>query len=151
MQDYLSCRLPRSMVGVQWSAPQGRLRLCRRAMLILCKFDIFDIQRYSVQSLIRGYRNYDVWGASATPGPNAPTGQSLRIWTFLLQLLIVVIGNLCGTSKQPQASPQGALAAWTAAKFPASQVRNFSDASPSLMASLLRCSSSLVWLSMDMS
>lgn len=70
---------------------------------------------------------------------------------FLQHLLIVGIGNLCGTSKQPQASAQGALAAWTAAKFPASQVRTFSDANASLMTGLLHCSSSLVWLSMDMS
>lgn len=45
-------------------------------------------------------RNYDVWGASSTPGPNAP------------------LGNLCGTSKQPQASAHAALAQWKAAGFP---------------------------------
>ncbi|KJA24938.1 glycoside hydrolase family 18 protein [Hypholoma sublateritium FD-334 SS-4] len=48
--------------------------------------------------------NYDVWGASATPGPNAP------------------IGNLCGTSTQPVASAQGGFKAWTTAKFPAAQL-----------------------------
>ncbi|TFK29162.1 glycoside hydrolase [Coprinopsis marcescibilis] len=47
--------------------------------------------------------NYDVWGSSGTPGPNAP------------------LGNLCGTSKQPHASAQAALAQWKAAGFPASK------------------------------
>ncbi|KAG2005561.1 endochitinase, variant 2 [Coprinopsis cinerea AmutBmut pab1-1] len=47
--------------------------------------------------------NYDVWGASGTPGPNAP------------------YGNLCGTSKQPHASAQAALAQWKAAGFPANK------------------------------
>lgn len=49
-------------------------------------------------------RNYDVWGASSTPGPNAP------------------LGNLCGTSQQPQASAEAALQQWTAAGFRASQL-----------------------------
>ncbi|KIM37878.1 glycoside hydrolase family 18 protein [Hebeloma cylindrosporum] len=41
----------------------------------------------------------------------------------IMQVLTpLMLGNLCGTSKQPQASAQGALAAWTAAKFPASQL-----------------------------
>ncbi|KAF9484198.1 glycoside hydrolase family 18 protein [Pholiota conissans] len=48
--------------------------------------------------------NYDVWGASPTPGPNAP------------------IGDLCKTSKQPVASAQGAFAQWTNAKMPAAQL-----------------------------
>ncbi|KAG6820584.1 hypothetical protein H0H93_014811 [Arthromyces matolae] len=52
---------------------------------------------------ISTFRNYDVWGASATPGPNAP------------------LGDLCGTSKQPQANAHAALAQWKAAGFPASQ------------------------------
>ncbi|KAH6912114.1 glycoside hydrolase superfamily [Coprinopsis sp. MPI-PUGE-AT-0042] len=47
--------------------------------------------------------NYDVWGSSGNPGPNAP------------------MGNLCGTSKQPQASAQGGSAAWKAAGMPASK------------------------------
>ncbi|KAG6827754.1 hypothetical protein H0H92_010576 [Tricholoma furcatifolium] len=50
------------------------------------------------------HRNYDVWGASATPGPNAP------------------LGDLCGTSKQPQANAEAALKQWTAAGFPASKL-----------------------------
>ncbi|KAH9476845.1 Chitinase A1 [Psilocybe cubensis] len=48
--------------------------------------------------------NYDVWGASATPGPNSP------------------YGNLCGTSWQPQASAQAAYKQWTAAKFPGNKL-----------------------------
>ncbi len=48
--------------------------------------------------------NYDVWGASSTPGPNAP------------------LGDLCGTSWQPQANAQAALKQWTSAGFPASKL-----------------------------
>ena len=43
-------------------------------------------------------------GASSTPGPNAP------------------LGNLCGTSRQPQASAEAAFAQWTAAGFPANKM-----------------------------
>jgi chitinase len=43
-------------------------------------------------------------GSSSTPGPNAP------------------LGNLCGTSKQPQASAEAAYAQWTAAGFPANKM-----------------------------
>ena len=43
-------------------------------------------------------------GASANPGPNAP------------------LGNLCGTSRQPQASAQAALNQWKAAGFPANKM-----------------------------
>jgi chitinase len=63
-----------------------------------------DVSAYAAQLTYVNIMNYDVWGASATPGPNAP------------------LGNLCGTSTQPQASAQAALAQWTAAKFPASQL-----------------------------
>ncbi|KAI0940229.1 hypothetical protein AcV5_001393 [Taiwanofungus camphoratus] len=49
-------------------------------------------------------RNYDVWGASSTPGPNAP------------------LSNACGNSQQPQYSAQAAFNQWTAANFPASQL-----------------------------
>ena len=45
-----------------------------------------------------------MWGASSTPGPNAP------------------LGNLCGTSSLPQYSAQAALAQRTAAGFPASKL-----------------------------
>lgn len=51
-----------------------------------------------------GAQNYDVYSASATPGPNAP------------------LGNLCGTAAQPQASAQAAVAQWTAAGFPKSKL-----------------------------
>ena len=45
-----------------------------------------------------------MYGASATPGPNAP------------------LGNLCGTATQAQASAQAAVAQWTAAGFPKSKL-----------------------------
>ena len=45
-----------------------------------------------------------MWGASSSPGPNAP------------------LGNLCGTSSLPQYSAQAALAQWTKAGFPASKL-----------------------------
>lgn len=43
-------------------------------------------------------------GASSTPGPNAP------------------LGNLCGTSSQPEASAQAAFSQWTKAGFPANKL-----------------------------
>ncbi|KAJ7180229.1 glycoside hydrolase [Mycena crocata] len=48
--------------------------------------------------------NYDVWGSSATPGPNAP------------------FYDACKNSSQPQASALSGFEAWTKAGFPASQV-----------------------------
>ncbi|KDR78221.1 hypothetical protein GALMADRAFT_138343 [Galerina marginata CBS 339.88] len=63
-----------------------------------------DVSAYAAVMTYVNIMNYDVWGANATPGPNAP------------------LGNLCGTSWQPSASAQAALAQWTAAKFPASQL-----------------------------
>ncbi|KAF8628571.1 hypothetical protein AX17_005967 [Amanita inopinata Kibby_2008] len=60
-----------------------------------------DVSAYAEQMTYLNVMNYDVWGASSTPGPNAP------------------LGNLCGTSTQPQASAQAALAQWKAAGFPA--------------------------------
>lgn len=48
--------------------------------------------------------NYDVWGSSSTPGPNAP------------------LANLCGNSTQPGASAAAAVKAWTAAGMPASKL-----------------------------
>ncbi|EIN10400.1 glycoside hydrolase [Punctularia strigosozonata HHB-11173 SS5] len=48
--------------------------------------------------------NYDVWGSSAEPGPNAP------------------LGDACGNSTQPHASAHAAVAQWTAAGFPADQL-----------------------------
>ena len=50
------------------------------------------------------HRNYDVFQSSSTPGPNAP------------------LGNLCGTSSQPQYSAEAAFAQWTAAGFPANKL-----------------------------
>jgi chitinase len=48
--------------------------------------------------------NYDVWGSSALPGPNAP------------------LSDACGNSTQPQASAHAAVRQWTAAGFPARQL-----------------------------
>ncbi|KAF5366781.1 hypothetical protein D9758_006469 [Tetrapyrgos nigripes] len=63
-----------------------------------------DISAYAAQMTYINIMNYDVWGASSTPGPNAP------------------LGNLCGTSSQPQASAQAALAQWKAAGAPANKL-----------------------------
>ncbi|KAI0832337.1 glycoside hydrolase [Trametes gibbosa] len=48
--------------------------------------------------------NYDTWGSSSTPGPNAP------------------LGDACHNSTQAGASALAALRTWTAAGFPASQL-----------------------------
>jgi len=63
-----------------------------------------NVSAYAAQLTYANIMNYDTWGASANPGPNAP------------------LGNLCGTSRQPQASAQAALQQWTAAGFPASKL-----------------------------
>ncbi|PFH50382.1 glycoside hydrolase family 18 protein [Amanita thiersii Skay4041] len=48
--------------------------------------------------------NYDVFGASPNPGPNAP------------------LGNPCGTSQQPEATAQAALSQWTKAGMPVNKL-----------------------------
>ncbi|CAE6478866.1 unnamed protein product [Rhizoctonia solani] len=48
--------------------------------------------------------NYDIWGASPTPGPNAP------------------LRDGCHNSTQPDASASASVAAWMAAGFPSSQI-----------------------------
>ncbi|KAK4705493.1 chitinase, partial [Phenoliferia sp. Uapishka_3] len=48
--------------------------------------------------------NYDVWGASSTPGPNAP------------------LSDACPNSNQPNANEKSSIAAWTAAGMPASKI-----------------------------
>lgn len=59
----------------------------------------------SVPDLLRLLISYvPSQGASANPGPNAP------------------LGNLCGTSRQPQASAQAGLNQWKAAGFPANKL-----------------------------
>ncbi|GJE87344.1 glycoside hydrolase family 18 protein [Phanerochaete sordida] len=63
-----------------------------------------SVATYAAQLSYVNIMNYDVWGSSSTPGPNAP------------------LGNLCGTSRQPQASAQAAFAQWTHAGFPAAQL-----------------------------
>ncbi|KAJ3536913.1 hypothetical protein NMY22_g5822 [Coprinellus aureogranulatus] len=65
-----------------------------------------NVKDYAAVMTYINIMNYDVWGASGTPGPNAP------------------MGNLCGTSKQPQASAQAAVSQWKAAGFPANKVRS---------------------------
>ncbi|KAF7421003.1 hypothetical protein PC9H_011522 [Pleurotus ostreatus] len=63
-----------------------------------------NVSSYAAQLTYVNIMNYDVWGASSNPGPNAP------------------LGNLCGTSSQPQASAQAALAQWKNAGFPANKL-----------------------------
>lgn len=48
--------------------------------------------------------NYDSWGSSPNPGPNAP------------------LNDACHNSTQPTANAQAAVKAWTSAGFPASQL-----------------------------
>ncbi|KAF8192629.1 glycoside hydrolase [Pholiota molesta] len=48
--------------------------------------------------------NYDVWGSSSKPGPNAP------------------LYDACNNSTQPNANAVAAYNAWTAANFPASKL-----------------------------
>ncbi|TFK52796.1 glycoside hydrolase family 18 protein [Heliocybe sulcata] len=63
-----------------------------------------NVSAYASVMTYANIMNYDVNGASSTPGPNAP------------------LGNLCGTSSQPQASAEAAFSAWTNAGFPASKL-----------------------------
>ncbi|KAJ7019323.1 glycoside hydrolase [Mycena alexandri] len=66
---------------------------------------ITDMSAYAAQMTYANLMNYDIFGDwSPEPGPNAP------------------LGNLCGTSTQPQYSAEAAFAQWTAAKFPASKL-----------------------------
>ncbi|KAH8828170.1 glycoside hydrolase [Flagelloscypha sp. PMI_526] len=63
-----------------------------------------DVSAYAALMTYVNIMNYDVWGASSTPGPNAP------------------YGNLCGTSQQPTANMRAAITQWTNAGFPASKL-----------------------------
>ncbi|KAF8589507.1 glycoside hydrolase family 18 protein [Ramaria rubella] len=63
-----------------------------------------NVSAYAAQLTTANIMNYDVWGASSTPGPNAP------------------LSNACNNSKQPQASAAAAFTQWTAAGFPAKQL-----------------------------
>ncbi|KAJ7198588.1 glycoside hydrolase family 18 protein [Mycena pura] len=66
---------------------------------------ISDMSAYAAQMTYANLMNYDIFGDwSPEPGPNAP------------------LGNLCGTSSQPQYSAEAAFAQWTAAKFPANKL-----------------------------
>ncbi|KAI0638625.1 glycoside hydrolase family 18 protein [Trametes polyzona] len=60
-----------------------------------------NVSAYAAQMTYANIMNYDVFGASSSPGPNAP------------------LGNLCGNSQLPQYSAQAALSQWTKAGFPA--------------------------------
>ncbi|KAI0751174.1 glycoside hydrolase family 18 protein [Daedaleopsis nitida] len=63
-----------------------------------------DVSAYASVMTYANIMNYDTWGASSNPGPNAP------------------LGNLCGNSSLPQYSAQAALSQWTKAGFPASKL-----------------------------
>jgi len=64
-----------------------------------------DVSAYADQMTYANIMNYDIFGASnSAPGPNAP------------------LGDLCGTSSQPQYNAHAAVKQWTAAGFPASQL-----------------------------
>ncbi|EPT00833.1 hypothetical protein FOMPIDRAFT_137426 [Fomitopsis schrenkii] len=63
-----------------------------------------DVSAYAKQMTYANIMNYDVFAASATPGPNAP------------------LGNICGNSTQPHYSAEAAVKQWTAAGFPAGQL-----------------------------
>ncbi|KAI0658625.1 glycoside hydrolase family 18 protein [Cubamyces menziesii] len=63
-----------------------------------------NVSAYASVMTYANIMNYDVFGASSNPGPNAP------------------LGNLCGNSQLPQYSAQAALAQWTQAGFPASKL-----------------------------
>jgi len=63
-----------------------------------------DVSAYAAQMTYVNIMNYDVFGASANPGPNSP------------------LGNPCGTSSQPQANAEAALQQWTKAGMPASKL-----------------------------
>ncbi|KAJ7169103.1 glycoside hydrolase [Mycena crocata] len=64
-----------------------------------------DMSAYAAQMTYANLMNYDIFGDwSDAPGPNAP------------------LGNLCGSSSQPEYSAEAAFAQWTAAKFPASKL-----------------------------
>ncbi|TFY53141.1 hypothetical protein EVJ58_g9619 [Rhodofomes roseus] len=63
-----------------------------------------DVSAYAKQMTYVNIMNYDIFGASSTPGPNAP------------------LGDLCGTSSQSQYNAKASVKQWTAANFPASQL-----------------------------
>ncbi|CAA7268385.1 unnamed protein product [Cyclocybe aegerita] len=65
-----------------------------------------DVSAFAAQMTYVNIMNYDVFGASSNPGPNAPLGG----------------GNLCGSSTQPKATAQAAFAQWTKAGMPASKL-----------------------------
>ncbi|KIM37880.1 glycoside hydrolase family 18 protein [Hebeloma cylindrosporum] len=63
-----------------------------------------DVSEYAAHMTYVNIMNYDVFSSSSHPGPNAPQG------------------DLCGTSKQPKATAEAALAQWTRAGMPASKL-----------------------------
>ncbi|KAF8890746.1 glycoside hydrolase family 18 protein [Infundibulicybe gibba] len=62
---------------------------------------LIDVSEYAAQMNYINIMNYDVFGASSKPGPNAP------------------LGNSCGSSQLPQATAQAALTQWVKAGMPA--------------------------------
>ncbi|KAF8900154.1 glycoside hydrolase family 18 protein [Gymnopilus junonius] len=65
-----------------------------------------NVAEYAKYMTYVNVMNYDVFGPSAHPGPNAPLDA----------------GNLCGSSSQPQETAQAALAQWKSAGMPASKI-----------------------------
>ncbi|KAF8721973.1 hypothetical protein AX14_010033 [Amanita brunnescens Koide BX004] len=63
-----------------------------------------DVSAYAKIINYVSIMNYDVFGASANPGPNSP------------------LGNPCGTSQQPDATAQAALDQWLHAGMPANKL-----------------------------
>ncbi|KDR78222.1 hypothetical protein GALMADRAFT_1307739 [Galerina marginata CBS 339.88] len=65
---------------------------------------LINVSEYAKYMTYVNIMNYDVFSSSSHPGPNAP------------------LGNLCGSSSQPQANAQAALAQWTRAGMPAAKL-----------------------------
>ncbi|PPQ71398.1 hypothetical protein CVT26_011113 [Gymnopilus dilepis] len=63
-----------------------------------------NVAEYAQYMTYVNVMNYDIFGASEHPGPNAP------------------LGDLCGSSSQPQSSAAAALAQWKKAGMPASKI-----------------------------
>ena len=60
------------MAGIQWQAPFRRFCIRQGDGLYLHNVSLFLFYLSNISEFV--CRNYDVWGASATPGPNAPMG-----------------------------------------------------------------------------
>ena len=73
-KNHLSCSHRFAMAWIWWTP--SNWRLCVR-----CTDDVSEhyvcIFRLQPSLSAHPHRNYDVWGASTTPGPNAPLGMTL--------------------------------------------------------------------------